>query len=113
MLHDGGTPAERCTIVWTIFAAPLLNWFLLMILYVRALRVAITFNKAIDDLLFATLQQADRAEAAQLTNYLASLHQLGKLYIAPFGLKLTAANLLQALIATGTMVAQAVLRLLK
>jgi hypothetical protein len=39
--------------------------------------------------------------------------QLGKLYIAPFGLKLTAANILQALVASVTMVAQMVRRLLK
>jgi hypothetical protein len=51
--------------------------------------VALKYNGAIDDLLDtrATCQGGDH----KLLHYLAALDQMGKLYITPFGIKLTTA----------------------
>ena len=77
------------------------------------LQIAIKFNMAIDDLLLASLEHERHEEAAQLTGYLASLHQLGRLHIAPFGLKLTYASVLQALIGASTALTQVAVQVLK
>ena len=111
-MHDSHDSA-RCAIIWVIFLAPLSTWTLLTIPYLRAVYVAIKFNKAIDDLLLGSLEHEDHAEVAQLANYLASLHQLGKLHIAPFGLKLSYANVLQAFIGGGTALTQVAVRAMK
>jgi hypothetical protein len=84
---------KRCAVVWVIFSADVIAWALVVPVYVRGLRVALRYNRTIDDLVEA------RADDHKLLQYLSALNQMGKLYITPFGIKLTAANLAQALMA--------------
>ena len=85
---------ERCAIEWTIFASDLLVWIMLIPLYTRGLLVALRFNRAIDTLV------EHRLDDTETTAYLSSLNDLGKLFIAPFGIRITVANIVQLFLVT-------------
>ena len=63
----------------------------------RALGAALTFNLEIDNLMLTSLED-DAATASFMTNYLAALHALHRLYISPFGFKLTPATIVQSVV---------------
>ena len=87
----------RCWLVGCIFLTPYLTWILASVPYCRALAVAFEFNDEVDQLLINSLE-GDSKTSVYLATYLAALHQLKKLYISPFGFKLTAGNMAQAFV---------------
>jgi hypothetical protein len=94
-------------VVWLIFMLPIPYWVALVPPYCRALWAAMEFNLKIDGLLLAALE-SNTEEAAFLTNFLAGLHQLNRLYISPFGFKFTPANVVQVFVPLLAALAQVV-----
>jgi hypothetical protein len=85
----------RCVLVWGIFVTDLIAWFLLLVPCMYAIWVATRFNRAMRNFITTRARKISR-EQRDVTSYLAGLDQLGMLFIAPFGFKLTDANIVQA-----------------
>ena len=85
----------RCVLVWGIFVTDLIAWVLLLVPCVYAIWVATRFNRAMRDFITTRARKISR-DQRDVTSYLAGLDQLGMLFIAPFGFKLTDANIVQA-----------------
>eukprot|EP01052_Picozoa_sp_SAG31_P013333 SAG31_NODE_800_length_12014_cov_11.050608_2_plen_637_part_00 len=87
--------STRCVLVWGIFATDLIGYSLLLGPCVYGLWVATRFNRAVSNFVTALAMKFDEEENEDAVGYLNRLDQFGMLFIAPFGFKMTDANLLQ------------------